>query len=236
MKILEVESISTFYGDTKALWDISLSVDSGQLVALIGSNGAGKSTTLRSICGLQPIKKGEIRYNGKVISRLASHEISALGITLVPEGRQLFPQMSVEDNLLVGSYLIKDKKKRKMNIERVYELFSPLSSRKKKWAETLSGGEQQMLAIGRGIMQDPKVMMFDEPSLGLSPFMVQEVFSVIQELHKQGITAFIVEQNVRQTLRIADYCYVIENGRIFQEDTGKALEKDPKIREAYLGL
>jgi len=144
--------------------------------------------------------------------------------------------MSVEENLLVGSYLTRDKKKRKMNLERVYELFPQLSPRKEKWAETLSGGEQQMLAIGRGIMQDPEVMMFDEPSLGLSPVLVQEVFSVIQELHKKGITAFLVEQNVRQTLRIADYCYVIESGRIVQEGTGKALEDDPKIREAYLGL
>jgi len=233
---LEINSVSAYYGDTKVLWDISLAVALGRIVALLGSNGAGKTTTLRSVCGLLPIRSGEIKYNGKVISGMASYEIAALGITLIPEGRQLFPQMSVEDNLLVGSFLKRDKKRREENISRVYELFPQLSSRKKQWAENLSGGEQQMLAIGRGMMQEPKVMMFDEPSLGLSPFMVKEVFSVVNTLHKQGITIFLVEQNVRQTLKITDYCYVIENGRIVQKGTGKELEEDPKIRQTYLGL
>jgi branched-chain amino acid transport system ATP-binding protein len=236
MNALDVKNISIFYGDTQAIWDISFSVKSGQLVALIGANGAGKTTTLKSICGLLPLRQGQIIYEGQDVSTTLVHEVADLGITLVPEGRQLFPKMNVEENLIVGSYLKRAKSKRAKNLKRVYELFPRLEERRNQLAETLSGGEQQMVAIGRALMQDPQLIMFDEPSLGLAPILVQEVFNVVKELHKQGLTIFLVEQNVHQTLKIADYCYVLENGRIIKEGTGKALEQDKSVQEAYLGF
>ncbi len=236
MNILEANSVSVKYGDFQALWDISISVKAGQLVALIGANGAGKTTTLKTICGLVPLAEGQIIYQGNLISGVPVHQVVDQGITLVPEGRQLFPKMTVEENLLVGAYLKRTQEKKAATLQRVFQLFPRLEERRTQTAETLSGGEQQMVAIGRALMQDPKVIMFDEPSLGLAPILVQEVFEVIQQLHQQGLTVFIVEQNVHQTLKIADYCYVMENGRIVQEGTGKDLESDPKIREAYLGF
>ena len=236
MKLLDVESISVKYGDIQALWDISFSVAKGQLVALIGANGAGKTTTLKALCGLIPVAGGEIGYNGTVTSGLPVHKVVDLGITLVPEGRQLFPKMSVEDNLLVGAYLKRTHSKRSQTLKKIYSIFPRLEERRTQSAETLSGGEQQMVAIGRALMQDPQVIMFDEPSLGLSPIMVQEVFKVIQDLHREGLTIFLVEQNVHQTLKVADYCYVMENGRIVGQGTGKELEADQSIREAYLGF
>ncbi|HBA88358.1 MAG TPA: branched-chain amino acid ABC transporter ATP-binding protein [Geobacter sp.] len=236
MKVLDVQSISVKYGDIQALWDISFSVAKGQLVALIGANGAGKTTTLKALCGLIPVAGGEIGYNGTVTSGLPVHKVVDLGITLVPEGRQLFPKMSVEDNLLVGAYLKRTHSKRSQTLKKIYSIFPRLEERRTQSAETLSGGEQQMVAIGRALMQDPQVIMFDEPSLGLSPIMVQEVFKVIQDLHREGLTIFLVEQNVHQTLKVADYCYVMENGRIVGQGTGKELEADQSIREAYLGF
>jgi len=236
MKVLDVESISVKYGDIQALWDISFSVNRGQLVALIGANGAGKTTTLKAICGLAGLAGGQISYNSQVISGSPVHQVVDLGITLVPEGRQLFPKMTVEENLLVGAYLKRAHSKRAETLKKVYSIFPRLLERRTQIAETLSGGEQQMVAIGRALMQDPQVIMFDEPSLGLAPLMVQEVFNVIQELHRQGLTIFLVEQNVHQTLKVADYCYVMENGRIVGQGTGKELEADQTIREAYLGL
>jgi branched-chain amino acid transport system ATP-binding protein len=236
MKVLEAKEISVRYGEIQALWDISFSVQKGQLVALIGANGAGKTTTLKAICGLVPPCNGSIAYAGQTISGQPVHKVVDLGITLVPEGRQLFPKMTVEENLLAGAYLKRAKVKRADSLARVYTLFPRLQERRTQLAETLSGGEQQMVAIGRALMQDPQVIMFDEPSLGLAPILVQEVFNVIQALHRQGLTIFLVEQNVHQTLRVADYCYVMENGRIVQEGTGQSLEADEKIREAYLGF
>jgi branched-chain amino acid transport system ATP-binding protein len=236
MNILNAKGVSVYYGDIQALWDISLSVTSGQIVALLGTNGAGKTTTLKTICGLLSSASGQIDFEGKIISGLPVHDIANLGITLVPEGRQLFPKMDVEENLLIGSYLTRTHVLRAKNLSRVYELFPRLAERKNQTAETLSGGEQQMVAIGRALMQNPKLIMFDEPSLGLSPILVQEVFRVIEELHGQGLTIFLVEQNVHQTLKIADYCYVMENGSIVKEGTGKDLEKDASIRETYLGF
>lgn len=236
MNVLDVDTISVFYEDIQALWDISFSVKSGQLVAIFGANGAGKTTTLNAISGLLPVTNGQIEFEGQVISGLEIHEVANLGVTLVPEGRQLFPQMNVEENLKMGSYLKRTKDQRERNLEFVYELFPVFRERGKQLAETLSGGEQQMLAIARALMQNPKLVMFDEPSLGLAPKLVQEVFKVIQELHRQGLTIFLVEQNVHQALKIADYCYVLENGRIVHEGTGKELEQDPKVREAYLGF
>ena len=236
MKVLDVKNIAVKYGDIQALWGISFSVKKGQLVALIGANGAGKTTTLKSICGLAPLASGEIEYNGEITSGFPVHKVADLGITLVPEGRQLFPKMTVEENLLVGAYLKRAHAKRAQTLKHVYSVFPRLEERRNQTAETLSGGEQQMVAIGRALMQDPQVIMFDEPSLGLAPLMVQEVFNVIQELHRQGLTIFLVEQNVHQTLKVADYCYVMENGRIVGEGTGKQLEADQSIREAYLGF
>lgn len=236
MQALTVEELSVFYGDTQALWNVSFSVQSGQLVALLGANGAGKTTTLKAICGLLTAASGKITYEGRTTSELLVHETANLGITLVPEGRQLFPKMNVEENLIVGSYLKRAKENRHRNLERVYALFPRLAERRNQAAETLSGGEQQMVAIGRGLMQNPRLIMLDEPSLGLAPILVQEMFAVIQELHGQGLTIFLVEQNVKQTLKIADYCYVIENGRIVQEGTGREMEENPRVREAYLGF
>lgn len=236
MNVLDVNDIAVKYGDLQALWGISFSVKKGQLVALIGANGAGKTTTLKTICGLVPLDSGQISYNGEVISGRPVHKVVDMGITLVPEGRQLFSKMTVEENLLVGAYLKRAQGKRAETLKRVYSIFPRLEERRNQTAETLSGGEQQMVAIGRALMQDPQVIMFDEPSLGLAPLMVQEVFNVIKELHRQGLTIFLVEQNVHQTLKVADYCYVMENGRIVGEGTGKQLEADESIREAYLGF
>jgi branched-chain amino acid transport system ATP-binding protein len=236
MNVLEAVNVSAGYGDTQVLWGISLAVRRGQLVALIGANGAGKTTALKTICGLVRTSAGSLRYEGAVISGRPVHEIVDLGITLVPEGRQLFPKMTVEENLRAGAYLARTKAKKDRNLARVYETFPRLKERKGQIAETMSGGEQQMLAIGRALMQDPALIMFDEPSLGLAPLMVEEIFRVIRALHADGLTVFLVEQNVNQTLKVADYCYVLENGRIVQEGTGHELEADPKVREAYLGF
>jgi len=236
MNILEVDNISVFYGDIQALWDVGFKVAEGQLVTILGTNGAGKTTTLKTIAGLLQPKFGRITFNGGRVSGLPPHEVADTGISLVPEGRQLFPQLNVEDNLRMGSYLKRTKHKRERNLKYVYELFPVLAERTKQEAQTLSGGEQQMLAIGRALMQDPKLIMFDEPSLGLAPILVQEVFGIISELSRQGRTILLVEQNVRQALKISDYSYVLENGRIVHEGTGNELEKDPKVREAYLGI
>jgi branched-chain amino acid transport system ATP-binding protein len=236
MSLLEVKGINSFYGESQALWDVTFQVEKGMLVTLLGANGAGKTTTLKTICGLLKPESGEIIFSGEPIHPLPVHEIADRGITLIPEGRQLFPQMNVEENLLAGSYLKRAKEKRKENLEHVYSLFPVLKDRRKQVAETLSGGEQQMLAIGRALMQDPRLIMFDEPSLGLAPILVQSVFSIIKNLHERGATILLVEQNVNQAIKVADYCYVIENGRIVMEGTGADLEKDEKVREAYLGM
>ncbi|HEX8909561.1 MAG TPA: ABC transporter ATP-binding protein [Anaeromyxobacteraceae bacterium] len=236
MNALDVANVSAGYGLTQVLWDISFSVRKGQLVALIGANGAGKTTTLKTICGLVRTSAGSIRYDGAVVSGKRVHQVVDLGITLVPEGRQLFPKMTVEDNLRAGAYLKRTKPRKAQNLERVYSLFPRLKERRAQLAETMSGGEQQMLAIGRALMQDPQLIMFDEPSLGLSPLLVEEIFRIIKALHEEGLTIFLVEQNVRQTMKVADYCYVLENGRIVQEGTGQQLEADPRVREAYLGF
>jgi branched-chain amino acid transport system ATP-binding protein len=236
MKVLEVKNISVYYGDIQALWDVGFSVEEGQLVTILGTNGAGKTTTMKTIAGLLQPKSGKIRFNGDQISGLAAHEVADTGISLVPEGRQLFPQLNVEDNLRMGSYLKRTKENREKNLKYVYELFPVLAERKNQEAQTLSGGEQQMLAIGRALMQDPKMIMFDEPSLGLSPLLVQEVFKIIRELSRQGRTILLVEQNVHQALKIADYSYVLENGRVVHQGTGAELAQDPKVQEAYLGI
>ncbi|MGC8494953.1 MAG: ABC transporter ATP-binding protein [Syntrophobacteraceae bacterium] len=236
MSLLQISNLDVFYGESQALWDICLEVEKGQLVTLVGANGTGKTTLLKSINGLLSPRSGKIFFSGEEMQLLPVHEVSDRGITLVPEGRQLFPKMNVEDNLIAGSYLKRAKKKRSVNLSKVYELFPRLQDRKKQIADTLSGGEQQMLAIGRALMQDPQLIMFDEPSLGLAPILVQEIFSIIDGLHNAGATILLVEQNVNQALKVADFCYVMENGRIVMQGTGQELENDEKIREAYMGL
>jgi branched-chain amino acid transport system ATP-binding protein len=234
--LLKVEGIDVFYGPAQAIWGASFEVNRGQLVSLVGTNGAGKTTTLRTICGLLDARAGRIFWDGREITGLPVHAIMDLGISLVPEGRQLFPKMSVEENLTIGSYLRRTKANRKRNLDYVYELFPRLSERRRQLAETMSGGEQQMLAIGRALMQEPRFLMLDEPSLGLAPVLVQEIFRIIKDFHDRGLTTLLVEQNVSQTLQLVDYAYVIENGRIFMEGKGRDLADDPKIREAYLGF
>jgi branched-chain amino acid transport system ATP-binding protein len=236
MIALEVNGVNAGYGLTQVLWDISFQVEKGQLVALLGANGAGKTTTLKTICGLVQASSGTIRYAGEVISGKPVHQVVDRGITMVPEGRQAFPKMTVEENLRMGAYLPRAHKRQAQNLAWVYQIFPILKDRRRQVADTLSGGEQQMLAIGRGLMADPELIMLDEPSLGLSPLLVQETFQVIKTLHGEGLTVFLVEQNVKQTMKVADYCYVIENGRVVKEGSGKDLEADPKVREAYLGL
>ena len=236
MSLLQIDAIDVFYGPAQALWGVSLSVEKGQVAALIGANGAGKTTTLKALCGLLSLGAGRITYDGQLISGLPVHRIMDLGISLIPEGRQLFPKMTVEENLSIGSYLARTKPARRTNMERVYHLFPRLAERRLQVAETMSGGEQQMLAIGRALMQEPRLLILDEPSLGLSPALVHNIFGIIKELHGRGMTILLVEQNVHQALQVADVAFVLENGRVVMSGTGLELIRDPKVKEAYLGF
>jgi branched-chain amino acid transport system ATP-binding protein len=236
MSLLQIDAIDVFYGPAQALWGASFSVEKGQVAALIGANGAGKTTTLKALCGLIPLTAGRITYDGQIISGLPVHRIMDLGVSLIPEGRQLFPKMTAEENLTIGSYLKRTKAQRHANLERVYHVFPILAERRRQVAETLSGGEQQMLAIGRALMQEPRLLILDEPSLGLAPALVQEIFRIIKELHGRGLTVLLVEQNVHQALQVADVAFVLENGRIVMSGTGADLVRDPKVKEAYLGF
>jgi branched-chain amino acid transport system ATP-binding protein len=236
MSLLQIEAIDVFYGPAQALWGASFSVEKGQVAALIGANGAGKTTTLKALCGLIPLTAGRIMYDRRIISGLPVHRIMDLGVSLVPEGRQLFPKMTVEENLTIGSFLHRTKPRRSTNLEWAYHIFPILAERRRQVAETLSGGEQQMLAIGRALMQEPSFLILDEPSLGLAPALVQEIFRIIKELHGRGLTILLVEQNVHQALQVADVAFVLENGRIVMSGTGADLVRDPKVKEAYLGF
>ncbi len=236
MSLLQIDALDVFYGPAQALWGVSLSVEKGQVAALIGANGAGKTTTLKALCGLLPLTAGRITYDGEVISGWPVHRIMDLGISLIPEGRQLFPKMTVEENLTIGSYLKRTKAQRRSNLERVYHIFPRLAERRRQTAETMSGGEQQMLAIGRALMQEPRLLILDEPSLGLAPALVQEIFRIIKELHGRGLTILLVEQNVHQALQVADVTFVLENGRVVMSGPGAELARDPKVKEAYLGF
>ncbi len=235
MSFLTVQDIDVFYGPAQTLWGVSFEAQRGKLVCLIGANGAGKTTTLKAITGVVPISSGTITYDGQVISGRPVHEIVDMGISLVPEGRQLFPKMTCEENLFIGSYLKRTRGKRNQRLEWIYEMFPRLKERRNQRAETLSGGEQQMLAIGRGLMQDPKLLILDEPSLGLAPVLVQDIFATVRKLHDEGLTVLLVEQNVHQALQIADYAYVLENGRIIMEGSGQEMAANPQVKEAYLG-
>ncbi len=235
MAMLEVNDLSVYYGVIRALKGISFEVNEGEIVTLIGANGAGKTTTMQSIVGLISSKTGSVRYCGEEISKLPAHKIVRLGMTQVPEGRRIFGELTVYENLLMGAYIEKDTAKIKEDIEEVYGLFPRLGERKNQIAGTLSGGEQQMLAMGRALMSHPKLLMLDEPSMGLSPLLVDFVFDMIKEIHKKGTTVLLVEQNASKSLAISDRAYVLENGRIVLSGTGAELMESEEIQKAYLG-
>jgi branched-chain amino acid transport system ATP-binding protein len=234
--MLNVSGIDVFYGDLQVLWDVSFEVRDKEILVLVGANGAGKSTTLKTISGLLKPPKGTIEFDGVRLDLLPPDKVIGQGVVHVPEARRLFREMSVEENLIMGSLSPAARKKRMQTMEWVYELFPRMKERRKQAAGTLSGGEQQMCAIGRGLMALPKVLMFDEPSLGLSPILVQEVFQMAKRINKEGVTVMLVEQNVRQTLAMCDRAYVLENGRVVLQGTGKELMADPHVKEAYLGI
>jgi branched-chain amino acid transport system ATP-binding protein len=234
--MLKVSHIDVSYGDVQVLWDVSFEVKEKEILVLVGANGAGKSTTLRTISGLLRPSKGSIEFDGVRLDQIPDHKTVEVGIVQVPEGRRLFPEMTVEENLIMGSLTPKAKAKRKESLQWAYSLFPRLEERRKQYARTLSGGEQQMCAVGRGLMSIPKLLMFDEPSLGLAPILVQEIFRMVQKINQEGVTVFLVEQNVKQTLNICSRAYVLENGRILLEGSGKELLNNDYIREAYLGI
>ena len=234
--MLEVSNLDVFYGKSQALRDVSLRVDEGEIVALVGANGAGKTTLLNSISGLVRPASGSVEFLGQRINRLAPHKIMRLGISQIPGGRKLFSNMTVGDNLEMGAYASTAGKEKKETLEQVYQIFPVLKERRKQSAKKLSGGEQQMVAIGRGLMSNPRLCMFDEPSYGLAPKLFSEVLQVIERLRKQGITIFLVEQNVQQTLGVADRAYVLKNGEIVLEGKGKDLLQNEQIKSAYLGV
>jgi branched-chain amino acid transport system ATP-binding protein len=233
--MLTVENINAYYGDLQALWGISLQVNDGELVALVGPNGAGKTTTLRAITGLLRPAAGRICWNDEVLGRDPVHKIVEIGISQVPEGGRIFTKMTVLENLELGAFGAKARRDKNATLKRVYEIFPRLEERQKQVAGTLSGGERQMLSIGRALMSKPKLLLLDEPSFGLAPIMVQFMFQMIGEINKQGITVLLVEQNVRAALELANRAYVLENGRIVGQGTGDDLLSFESVRSAYLG-
>ena len=233
--MLEIKDLNVFYGAIHALKGISLKVADGELVSLIGANGAGKTTTLHTISGLLTASSGSITLDGKDLQKVPANTIISLGLSHVPEGRHVFARMSVEENLRMGAYIIKDQRKIQENLEKVYAHFPRLKERSRQLAGTLSGGEQQMLATGRALMTDPKIVLMDEPSMGLSPILVKEIFAIIEELHKSGITILLVEQNAKMALAVSDRAYVLETGVISMEGPAAQLAADDRVRKAYLG-
>jgi branched-chain amino acid transport system ATP-binding protein len=233
--MLEVRDIEVSYGEFLAVKGVRFTVNEGELVTIIGANGAGKTTILRAIMGLVKCRKGEILFNGKNITEAYPHERARLGISMVPEGRRIFPELTVLENLLMGAYLIDNRSMIQINMEKVFEIFPVLKERQHQMGKTLSGGEQQMLAIARALMSKPKLMLMDEVSLGLMPIYVEETFNIVKGLHKQGVTILLVEQNARKALQAADRGYVLETGEIVLSDTSKNLFENPKVKKAYLG-
>jgi branched-chain amino acid transport system ATP-binding protein len=235
MPLLELDNVHSYYGHIQALRGISLTVDEGEVVTLIGSNGAGKTTTLRSIHGVLPPREGKILFAGEEIQGLPAHDMISKGISQSPEGRKIFRRMTVRENLEMGAYHRNDNTSVREDMERVFELFPRLQERVKQEAGTMSGGEQQMLAIGRAIMSRPRLLLLDEPSMGLAPVLVERIFDTIQEINKQGTTILLVEQNANVALEIATRGYVLETGSIVNTASAEKLREDPKVREAYLG-
>ena len=233
--MLEIKDLKVTYGRVRAVKGISFTVEEGQVVTLVGTNGAGKTTTLRTISGLIKPEAGEIWFEGRRIDATPAHEITVLGLAHAPEGRRIFPRLTVEDNLMLGAFARRDKAAISQDLDRAFDLFPILKERRDQPAGTFSGGEQQMLAIGRAMMSRPKLLMLDEPSMGLSPLMMQKIMSTIVELQREGVTILLVEQNAQAALSLADYGYVLEVGQIVLQNTGKALLMDENVRKAYLG-
>jgi branched-chain amino acid transport system ATP-binding protein len=235
--MLKIEGINTFYGNIQALKDVSIDIAEGEIITLIGANGAGKTTTLMSVCGVVPIRSGQILFNGRPIHKLSPDRIVPLGICQVPEGRLIFPYMTVMENLDMGAYLRKDKEGIKKDLDYVFDLFPILSQRKNQAGGTLSGGEQQMLAISRALMARPKLLLLDEPSLGLAPLIIKQIFDIIEKINAESnTTVFLVEQNANQALKVAHRGYVMENGAITLTDTALSLMNNNEVKRAYLGL
>ncbi len=235
MALLEVKNLEVCYGVIRALKGINFEVNQGEIVSLIGANGAGKTTTMQSIMGLIPIKSGTVTYDGQVINKIPGHKLVSLGMSQVPEGRRVFQELTVYENLVLGAYAQKDKKRIKDDIDEICTRFPRLGERKKQVAGTLSGGEQQMLAMGRAMMSHPKLLMLDEPSMGLSPLLVDQVFEIIKDYHKSGVTILLVEQNAKKALSISDRAYVLETGSITMEGKAADLLNDESVKKAYLG-
>ncbi len=233
--MLEVTELQVGYGDAPALWDISLTVSDNELVAIVGPNGAGKTTLINAIAGLLPVRGGRIRFEGRDLCRVAAHEVCRHGIAIVPEGRRLFSGMSVEENLEIGCYVPSARAVKGKSLERVYAIFPILRERRRQVAGALSGGMQQMLAIGRALMAQPRLLLLDEPSLGLAPAVVDHLFEVVTEIHREGVAVLLVEQNVAKALEIATRAYVLEQGRIVSAGPPAELLREPHIQEAYLG-
>ncbi len=234
--MLKLNNVSTFYGNIQALHEVSLTINQGEIVTLIGANGAGKSTTLMTICGINKLRSGEILFEGKPIHKLPPNEIVRLNISQVPEGRLIFPDLTVQENIDMGAFLRSNKAEIAKDQDYVFSLFPILAERRKQTGGTLSGGEQQMLAISRALMARPRLLLLDEPSLGLAPIIIRQIFSIVEQVNSTGTTVFLVEQNANQALRIAHRGYVMENGRIVKEDNAEALLSSPEVREAYLGM
>jgi branched-chain amino acid transport system ATP-binding protein len=234
--MLRLEDVNVSYGDIQVLWDVSFHVDEKEFVVLVGANGAGKTTLMKTISNLIHPTKGKVWFEDHRLDQIQPHRIIELGIAHVPEGRQLFPEMTVRENLELGALTPHAKAKRKQSLEWVLELFPRLRERQKQLAGTMSGGEQQMCAIARGLMSRPKLVLFDEPSLGLAPILTWEIFRLVQEIHREGMTLLMVEQNVKQTLSICDRAYVLENGSIVMEGKGKELLEDEQVKRAFLGI
>lgn len=234
--VLEARDLMISYGQVTAVWDVSFDIGRDEIVAIVGPNGAGKTTLINAVSGLVPLQRGSITFQGETLSSLPAHRRVAAGLSQCPEGRKLFPDMTIDENLRLGAFLCSDSREVKTRLDRVFGLFPKLEQRRSQLARTLSGGEQQMVAIGRALMQKPKMLLLDEPSLGLAPRIVSDVFKSIAAIHREGVPVLIVEQNVRQTLEIAHRAYVIENGRVALHGEGKTLLEDDHMKRAYLGL
>ncbi|WP_442958303.1 ABC transporter ATP-binding protein [Pontibaca methylaminivorans] len=234
--LLELRDVSVNYGPVAALKNLSVKVEEGQIVTIIGSNGAGKTTTLRAMSGMLPVKSGEIHFEGKRVDGMAPHKIVANGIAHVPEGRRIFPDMTVEENLRTGAFLRKDKAAVEHDLRDVYNRFPRLLERRRQRAQTMSGGEQQMLAIGRALMSNPRILLMDEPSMGLAPVIVEEIAVIIEEINARGLSVVLVEQNAVMALELASYAYVLESGNMVLEGPAADLRDDETVRKAYLGL
>jgi branched-chain amino acid transport system ATP-binding protein len=233
--MLEIKDLNVYYGSIHALQGISFNVNEGEIVTLIGANGAGKSTTMRSISGIVKAKSGEIAFRGQKINSVPAHKIVRMGLSQVPEGRQIFPNLTVMENLMMGAFTRKDKKEIKETLQEVMTRFPRLQERSKQLAGTLSGGEQQMVAIGRGLMSKPSLLILDEPSMGLSPVLVEEIFAIIKKINQEGVTVLLVEQNAFMALQVANRAYVLETGRIIFSGPAAEVQADPRVRMAYLG-